>query len=102
MSITRDYGGVIWTKHAISRMQERGIDQGDAWATWRRPDSSKYAKSRGGWVYKRKFGNQELEVVAKKNQEVEWLIISVWSKPIRKQYQRKSAFSFDFLRKIFG
>jgi len=99
----RDYGGVIWTNHALSRMEERGIEQGDAWATWRKPQSSKYAKSRGGWVYKRTFGKQELEVVAKKNDKNEWLIISVWSKPVRKVYQHKRpSFNLGFLKKIFG
>ncbi|KKQ44128.1 MAG: hypothetical protein US62_C0032G0012 [Candidatus Woesebacteria bacterium GW2011_GWA1_37_8] len=30
----KNYGGVIWTNHALSRLRERGISQGDAWATF--------------------------------------------------------------------
>jgi len=75
----KDYGGVIWTNHAIERMVQRGIKQGDAWATWKRPASSKYEPQKGAYVFRRLYGNQEIEVVAKKNEKKQWLIISVWS-----------------------
>ena len=29
----RNFGGVIWTNHALDRLRERGIKQGDAWVT---------------------------------------------------------------------
>ncbi|KKR09982.1 MAG: hypothetical protein UT38_C0017G0001, partial [Microgenomates group bacterium GW2011_GWA2_39_19] len=45
------YGGVIWTNHALQRLRERGIKQGDAWVTWRRPDKSRYATAQGAWIY---------------------------------------------------
>ena len=31
----RNFGGVVWTDHALRRLKQRGISQGDAWATWR-------------------------------------------------------------------
>lgn len=71
---------MIWTDHALSRMRERGISQGDAWTTWRNPDSSKHSKLRGGWVYYKTVGRKRIGVVAKKNERGEWLILSVWSK----------------------
>lgn len=104
----RDYGGVIWTNHALTRMQERGIAQGDAWITWRKPDNSKYAKAEGAWTYYRTWGDQTIEVVAKKNEKGEWIILSVWSKKnLRKQKshsvkeKRDSVVTF-FLKRIFG
>jgi len=82
----KNFGGVIWTNHALGRLKERGIKQGDAWATWKRPDQSRYAASKGAWVYYRTFGNQKIEVVAKHlpagkagNERKEWVILSVWS-----------------------
>ena len=78
--MNKNYGGVVWTNHALSRLRERGIKQGDAWATWRRPDSSRYTQSKGAWVYHRTFDNERIEVVAKKNERGEWVILSVWSK----------------------
>jgi hypothetical protein len=62
-------------------MRQRGIKQGDAWATWNRPEQSRKGSgaSLGAWVYYRTWGNQKIEVVAKQNEKREWIIISVWS-----------------------
>lgn len=79
-SYERNYKGVIWTNHALDRMKDRGIKQGDAWATWKKPDQSRYAATKGVWVYYRTWGNQRIEVVAKQNEKKEWIILSVWSK----------------------
>lgn len=78
----RNFGGVIWTNHAIDRLRERGIKQGDAWATWRNPDQSRYAATQGAWVYYKTYGNQKIEVVAKQNERKEWVVLSVWSKTV--------------------
>jgi hypothetical protein len=80
----RNYGGVVWTNHAIERMQERGIKQGDAWATFRSPDQSRYARAKGAWVYYKTWGGTRIEVVAKEESskptgKKEWIILSVWS-----------------------
>lgn len=79
----RHFGGVIWTNHTLQRLRDRHISQSDAWATWRRPDNSRYARNRSAWVYYRTIGTQKIEVVAKKNDRGEWLILSVWSRTIR-------------------
>lgn len=79
----KNYGGVFWTNHALERLTERNIKQGDAWSVWKRPDNSRYSKVRGAWVYERTYGNQTIEVVAKKGNDDNWLILSVWSKPAR-------------------
>lgn len=81
------FGGVIWTNHALQRLKERKISQSDAWATFRRPEQSRYAKSKGAWVYYKTYGTEKIEVVAKKNEKGEWLILSVWSRPV---YEKKS------------
>ena len=94
----KDFGGVIWTNHAIKRMQDRGIKQGDAWVTWRKPDQSRFAKAKGAWVYYKTFGSQKIEVVAKQNEKKEWVILSVWSRPVRvkRQKPQKSLISSIF------
>lgn len=94
------FGGVIWTNHALSRLSDRGISQGDAWATWRKPDQSRFAKQKGAWVYYRTFGNQKIEVVAKQNEKRQWIILSVWSKDIHIKVQKTSSFT-TLLKKIF-
>ena len=80
--MNKNYGGVIWTDHALQRLRERGISQGDAWATWKSPGQSRYAEAKGAWIYYKTYGNSRIEVVAKKNEKGEWLILSVWSKNV--------------------
>ena len=93
------YGGVIWTNHALQRLKERNIKQGDAWATWRNPEQSRKGAS-GNWVYYRTYGNERIEVVAKENERKEWLILSVWSKSI---YQTSKSYKpISFWRFLFN
>jgi hypothetical protein len=82
--INKNYGGLIWTNHAIFRLQQRNINQGDAWSVWRNPDSSEYDKDKGVWVYQRTYGKEMIEIVCKKDEKGKWIILSVWSKPVRK------------------
>lgn len=78
----KNYGGVIWTNHALQRLTERGIKQGDAWAVWNRPEQSRFSTTQGAWIYYRTYGIERIEVVAKQNERKEWIILSVWSKKI--------------------
>ncbi len=80
--MNRNFGGIIWTNHALNRMRERGIKQGDAWATWRNPQQSRKGIATGTWVYYRDYGREQIEVVAKQNDQREWIILSVWSRPV--------------------
>ncbi len=106
------FGNVIWTNHALQRLRERGISQGDAWATWRRPDQSRYAATKGAWVYYKTYpdrigagGNQKIEVVAKQNEKKEWIILSVWSRPVYEKHAKKThkqSLFVTLLKKLFG
>src|SRR3990172_5381456 len=121
MSLDRNFGGIIWTNHAVRRMQERGIKQGDAWATWRRPDQTWYGKAKGTWVYYRTFpatngarGHQRIEVVAKKMPPAhrasgpagkKWVILSVWNRPVvayAKGKREKKSLGKMFLDGLLG
>lgn len=75
----KNFGGVIWTNHALQRLNDRNIKQSDAWYTFRKPQQSRYATSQGAWIYYRDYGNERIEVVAKQNERKEWIILSVWS-----------------------
>lgn len=80
----KNFGGVIWTNHALQRLSERGIKQGDAWATWNRPEQSRHGSGsqQGAWVYYRTYGDERIEVVAKQDEYKKWIILSVWSKRV--------------------
>lgn len=97
--MNNQYKDVIFTNHALERLRERGISQGDAWATFKRPDQSRYAKSRGAWIYYKRWGDEKIEVVAKQNEQKEWIILTVWSKPVFETKHRRTGDSV--LRRIF-
>jgi len=95
------YGGGIWTNHALQRLRERGIKQGDAWATWRNPEQSRKGTSPGSWVYFRNYGRDQIEVVAKQNEKREWLILSVWSRPVQFGYKEPDSIWKIIFKKLF-
>ena len=98
----RNYGGVIWTNHAIQRLNERGISQGDAWAVWNRPEQSRYSATKGAWIYYKTYGDERIEVVAKQNEKKEWIILSVWSKKVFANYPKtKDNFWLGLLKRLF-
>lgn len=93
------YKELIFTNHAVSRLKERNISQSDAWAVWRNPDSSNYAKSKNAYVFYKTFGTTKIEVVAKQNENKEWIVLSVWSKPVKDT--NKPTAQKSFLKKLF-
>ena len=97
----KNYGGVIFSDHALERLRFRGIAQGDAWAVWKKPDSSKYSKSNGVYVYSRVFGTKTVFVAAKRNEKGEWIILSVWDKYRKSTIGSKKGI-FKLISEFFG
>jgi len=95
------YGGVIWTNHVLDRLRDRGIKQGDAWATWRNPEHSKKGTVTGSWVYYRNYGGNQIEVVARQNEKREWIILSVWSRQVFENHKKKETFWSFIIKKVF-
>jgi hypothetical protein len=95
------YGGVIWTNHALDRLRERGIKQGDAWAAWRNPQASKKGTIAGSWVYYHDYNGTQIEVVAKQNERREWIILSVWSRRSTQDYRKPKSFLSFLIKKLF-
>jgi len=98
----KNYGGVIWTNHALGMLRQRSLSQSDAWATWRNPQQSRKANTPGAWVYYRTYASQKIEVVAKKNEKGEWIILSVWNRPVSPKEAKTESFLKFIFRKIFA
>jgi hypothetical protein len=99
----REYKGLIFTNHALDRLKQRNISQGDAWATWKNPDQSRKGNGKDSWVYYKTYGNEKIEVVAKKNESGEWIVLSVWSRPVfGKERARKDGFMMRLLKKLLN
>ncbi|HUV71920.1 MAG TPA: DUF4258 domain-containing protein [Clostridia bacterium] len=98
-----EYRGVIWTNHALQRLSERGIKIDHALLTLNSPQESRYAVSKGAWVYYRTWENERIEVVAKQNENQEWVVLSVWSKRIfDKGYAKPESWWKYLWRQILG
>lgn len=95
------FGGVIWTNHALDRLRDRGIKQGDAWATWRNSQESRKGTVPGSWIYYRNWSGTQIEVVAKQNEKKEWIILSVWSRPAAGNYKKTESFLNFIFKKLF-
>lgn len=100
----KNFGGVIWTNHAIERLVQRGIKQGDAWATFQRPEQSRKGSADGSWVYYKTYGSERLEVVAKKNEQAKWIILTVWNRPVYGTHytRKKENFFIQALKRLLN
>lgn len=78
----RYYGGVIWTNHILQRMKERGLTQSDVLWVFNHPEKTVAASDPGAYRFYRNHNNLRLEVIAKKNEEGKWIMMSCWSKPL--------------------
>ena len=91
--------GLIFTKHAINRLYNRGISQGKAFETFTHPDGQLPGKIPGSVKFFKKYGQQRIEVVAKKNEKGEWVVFSCWSK-----FKEKMPYRYQepLLQKLIG
>ena len=94
------YKGLYWTNHSLKRLNERSISKKAAWATWHNPDNSRYAKSKGVWIFYKTLNDRKIEVVANKNLKGDWVIISVWSDFIEEKEKKVSLF-YKLFRSLF-
>ncbi len=78
--MNNQYGGVIWTNHALDRIGQRGLTQELAIAAFNHPEESVKGRE-GSTEYKKHFGRSTVSVIAKKNERGEWLILSTWVNP---------------------
>jgi hypothetical protein len=78
---SRDYGGIIWTNHALARLGERGLSQEKAWETYKSPDRHFPGKQSGTMEFQKRFGSSIVTLIAKQNERHEWLVLSCWIDP---------------------
>jgi hypothetical protein len=96
--------GLIFTNHAIQRLYERGIAQSDAWYTFQHADKKVPGSSPGAYKFYKDYGEQRIEVIAKKNEKGEWVILSCWSKFVgtgKPLFQKPENFFVFSAKKVF-
>jgi hypothetical protein len=98
--------GLIFTNHAINRLHNRGISQEKAYETFAHPDGQLNGKIPGSVKFYKKYDEQRIEIVAKKNDKNEWVILSCWSKlkektPFHYQEPLLQKIISNLIRRIF-
>jgi hypothetical protein len=59
----------------------RGVKQTMALQTFQSPDQTFQGKNPGTIEYEKKFGSSTLTLIAKQNEQKEWIILSGWIDP---------------------
>lgn len=95
------YLGITFTKHIINRLYNRGISQSDAWQTFQHPDGSVPGKTPGSRKFYKNFSGKKIEIVAKKNEKGEWVILTGWVRHLG-QRQPSANSNEPFLQKLIG
>ncbi len=81
MPYSQQYKGLIWTNHALQRLEERKIPQDWAWRAFKYPDSIRKGKKNGTAEHIKKYKDLNVTLIATKNDHKEWIIISCWVDP---------------------
>lgn len=81
MSYSTHYGGLIFTKHAIERMQQRSIPQNMVWEAFNKPDKTFPGKQPGSTEYQKQFGKSLVTLIVRQNEKREWIVVSCWMDP---------------------
>lgn len=74
------YFNLIFTKHAIARIYERGLTKELARETFNHPDETKNAKKEG-MEFLKYFNGFRTKLIAKQNEKNEWIVVSFWRDP---------------------
>lgn len=72
---------VVFTNHAIERMQQRGISGDRAWQSVKQPDRTTPGKEKHTTEFIKKFNAATITIIATKNDIGEWVVLSAWMDP---------------------
>lgn len=102
MTGSREFGGAIWTNHALERLGQRGLSQSVAFQAFQYPQRTTKGRD-GTFEYQKDFGKSTVTVIAKQNEKKEWLILSCWIDPPLEGYidQRKTSWQNDYNKASF-
>jgi hypothetical protein len=84
---SRTYGNLIWTNHALERLEQRRFSQELAWSAFRYPDNVLKGKLPGSYEYQKRYQQSLITLIAKQNDKHEWIVLSCWIDPPLAQTQ---------------
>lgn len=81
MHLEKHHGSVIWTNHALARLEARRIPQEVAYKVFMNPDSYQKGKNPETWQYTKQHLGRTITLIAKQNEMQQWIILSCWANP---------------------
>lgn len=90
---------LIFTNHAITRLYNRGISQEKAYDVFANPDGQLPGKIPGSVKFYKGYNEQRIEVVAKKNDKNQWVVLSCWTRDKNRKLHR---YQEPLLQKLIG
>lgn len=72
---------LIFTNHALERMNDRKIAKNLALQTFSSPDAVHNGKKTGTKEFRKKFDKSTLTLIALQNDKNEWVVLSCWIDP---------------------
>lgn len=81
MASPNHYRGLIFTNHALQRLDERRFPIDMVVETFNRPDTQEPAKQTGAMELRKRFETSTVTVIAKQNDRKEWVVLSCWIDP---------------------
>lgn len=77
-SSIREYGGVVWTNHALERLKRRGISQSEALSVMRKPEKSFPGKKNNSVKFIKTISGRPIHLVATMSDQKKWVVMSAW------------------------
>ncbi|MCX7997102.1 MAG: hypothetical protein N2691_05140 [Patescibacteria group bacterium] len=81
MPAHQQYGGLIWTNHALERLQERKLPRHIAVTAYHAPDEKLRGKQPGTVELRKRHGKSLITLILKQNEPREWIVLSAWIDP---------------------
>lgn len=72
---------LIFTKHALERINERGMTKDIILQAFSSPDSKINGKKPDTTEFVKKIGNATVTLITKQNEAKEWILLSAWIDP---------------------
>lgn len=93
------YGGAIWTNHALERLGKRGFTQKLALQAFQYPDEEHPGKSPGSYKFIKRVGESTITIIAKQNDQKEWIVLSCWIHPPLTTWEHKRQQDYQNFKK---
>lgn len=77
-----EYKNLIFTKHVLERMKERGVFYKDVFWVFNNPDQAWEGKTPGSKKFYKEYKRKRYSLVAKKSEEGKWILLTCWVKEL--------------------